>query len=235
MASQYRISSEGSSNDNLLPFDETSDVESNDWKALEKPRATQHPNKRLRLLRIAKDIALYLLAFLGLAASISYFAAQRHAPQYNATYDANFTASYSTTPCNCGTSVTEARNLGCIYDELSAGWFPPHCLDTQLSAEFASLGDNPAGGWLYWVDKNHTQSLTLEEASLYADKQPENFHMSHEWHVQHCLFLWLKEHRMKARGMVYDPRSDSEHHIRHCMHILMTPANGTAAGATLIG
>ncbi|KAF2035916.1 hypothetical protein EK21DRAFT_45033, partial [Setomelanomma holmii] len=118
--------------------------------------------------------------------------------------------------CYCGASVAEAKFLNCIYDELSAGWLPPHCRDDALTAEFVSLGDDPSGGWLYWADKNRTQSLTLEQVGRYADIQPENFHMSYEWHRQHCFFLWRKEHRMKARGRVFDPRSDSEHHVKHC-------------------
>jgi hypothetical protein len=181
-------------------------------------------------------ILLHAFALLGLATVIVILIHQLEPqPPRLVGYDAKYEPEYTRPPCYCGESVSEAIDLGCTYDELSAGWLPSHCRDAELTAEFAALGDNPDGGWKYWADSNHTQPLTLEQVSYYADIQPENFHMSYEWHVQHCFFLWRKEHRMKATGRVYDPRSDTEHHILHCIMMLTTPSRGTSAGATLIG
>lgn len=137
-------------------------------------------------------------------------------------------------PCFCGYSVAEAISMGCKYDSLSAAWLPPHCRDDELTEEFERSGPGPNGSWVYWADKEHMQELTLYEVSLYADRQPELFHTSLEWHRKHCIWSWLKEHRSKSNGVIYDPRSDTEAHIRHCGKMLMEFSNGTTSGVVLI-
>jgi hypothetical protein len=190
----------------------------------------------LHCLRLLQQGLLYTFALIGTTSTIiSIIRTLRLSGPSQVMYDSEYSATYEQPPCYCGSTVAEARATGCIYDELSTSWLPSHCRDDELTAEFTSLGDSPAGGWMYWADKNHTQPLTLDQVSQYADIQPTNFHMSYEWHRQHCFFLWRKEHRMKAKRMVYDPRSDSEHHILHCIMMLSMVSNGTAAGATLIG
>ena len=59
--------------------------------------------------------------------------------------------------------------------------------------------------------------------------------MSHEWHMWHCLYLWLKEHRFKVNGKYFDPRYDTDAHILHWMTVLTTNLTKvyTSAGASL--
>ena len=137
-------------------------------------------------------------------------------------------------PCFCGYSIVEAKSLGCKYDSLSAAWLPPHCRDDELTADFEVQGPGPNGSWIYWADREHTQELSLYEVSLYAERQPELFHTSLEWHRKHCIWSWLKEHRAKFNGVTYDPRSDTEAHIRHCGMMLTEESNGTTSGVVLI-
>ncbi|KAH7087064.1 hypothetical protein FB567DRAFT_549476 [Paraphoma chrysanthemicola] len=235
--SRYSTSSsdDASSRAILLPFHDVSVDEETQFE-YEKGSVQKPKSNYIHWLHIIQNTIFYIFAIIGLGSTFFTFSHSLH-PQdpYHVTYDSNHTAQYSQPPCYCGDSVAEARSLSCIYDELSAGWLPPHCRDDELTAEFSSLGDNPLGGWLYWADTNHTIPLTLDEVGEYADRQPENFHMSYEWHRQHCFFLWRKEHRMKARGGVFDPRSDSEHHVLHCIGILSEASKGTAAGASLVG
>lgn len=125
-------------------------------------------------------------------------------------------------------------SLGCKYDSLAAAWLPAHCRDDEVTEDFEKAGPGPNGSWTYWADKEHTQELTLYEVSLYADRQPELFHTSLEWHRKHCIWSWLKEHRSKFNGIIYDPRSDTEAHIRHCGKMLLEDSNGTTSGVALI-
>ncbi|KAJ5709548.1 hypothetical protein N7493_009839 [Penicillium malachiteum] len=161
-----------------------------------------------------------------------------NADPYGVSYDEEGAAIFDKHPCDCGDSVAEALSNSCIYDELSAAWLPDRCRDDAITAEFAALGDGPDGHWMYWAHKNRTGDLTLEEVSRYSDIQPEQYHMSHEWHIWHCLYLWKKEHRFKINGKYFDPRTDSEAHIHHCMKGLTAspnPNRTTSAGASLVG
>ncbi|KAJ5947841.1 hypothetical protein N7466_000856 [Penicillium verhagenii] len=156
---------------------------------------------------------------------------------YGITYDDEGAVVFDKHPCDCGSSVAEALSNGCVYDELSAAWLPERCRDDALTAQFATIGDGSDGHWMYWAHKNRTGNLTVHEVSLYSDIQPTQYHMSYEWHVWHCLYLWLKEHRFKINGKYFDPRADSEHHIMHCIDVLTETRTNTmtAAGASLNG
>lgn len=156
---------------------------------------------------------------------------------YGLSYDDDGAVQFKVHPCDCGDSVAQALINECIYDELSAAWLPERCRDDELTAEFAKLGDGPDGRWMYWADRSRTVNLTVYEVSLYSDLQPKPYYMSRDWHVKHCLYLWLKEHRFKINGKYFDPRADSDEHIFHCMMVL-TSANThsfTSAGASLVG
>jgi len=126
--------------------------------------------------------------------------------------------------CDCGSSIAEARDLGCSYDNLAVSWLPQHCRDDALTAEFEAAGPGPGGGWSYWADANGTQPLTVDEISLLADKPRDKavFFASTGWHVAHCAFYWRKEFRMRAKGFMMESRYDRESHIEHCYSIFMS-------------
>jgi len=139
------------------------------------------------------------------------------------------------TSCDCGANTREALSLGCKYDSLAAAWLPPHCRDDELTAEFERSGDGPNGTWTYWADTAHTQPLTLDEVALLADTPERRFHMSNHWHVVHCIFYWRKEHRFRFTNgqKIVEPRSDSEHHIKHCGEMFLGHEYGTISGVAL--
>ncbi|KAJ5993019.1 hypothetical protein N7451_008743 [Penicillium sp. IBT 35674x] len=196
-----------------------------------------------RSLHVVFQVVQIGLALYGVATLIFplQFSLRHHTEgksnPYGFSYDENGTAIFDKHPCDCGDSVAEALSNDCIYDELSAAWLPERCRDDALTAEFATIGDGPDGRWMYWAHKNRTVNLTLEEVSRYSDIQPEQYHMSHAWHIWHCLYMWRKEHRFKSNGKYFDPRADSEEHIHHCMTVLTNPkSNGiVSAGASLVG
>lgn len=198
------------------------------WMAL--PSRQEKPSKKCQypkvkaLLWLAMYLFLFILAFQGLWYT---FASHDHA----------FTSLWHTsTPrsCNCGSSVAEALSRGCKYDSLAAGWLPAHCRDDELTAEFEQTGDGLDGSWTYWLDRNHTAEISIEDLAAKGDDPNFRFHMSIEWHKMHCIFYWIKEHRTRFNGKRVEGRSDSEKHIKHCGMILngMT-GPGTVAGVEL--
>jgi hypothetical protein len=183
-----------------------------------------------RWFKIGKEVILITLAIWGLGSIIyqvrnSWPRSHLHVLSYSAE---------DVEPCYCGESIAEAISLGCKYDELSAAWLPERCRDEELTAEFSRAGPGPNGTWTYWADRNHTKELTLHEVSLYAEKQPELFHTTWEWHVMHCVFSWRKEHRSRYNGITYEPRSDTEHHIMHCGGLFLNRSYGTTSGVVLV-
>ncbi|KAK1958776.1 hypothetical protein LY78DRAFT_591484 [Colletotrichum sublineola] len=124
--------------------------------------------------------------------------------------------------CHCGSSVSEALDIGCKYDTLSVSWLPDHCRDDELVAEFDRAGPN--GSWPYYADKNATIPITIESISRLADLPHEQaiFYTSTGWHIAHCAFYWRKEFRMRAKGLGTESRYDKESHIEHCYKIFMS-------------
>lgn len=129
--------------------------------------------------------------------------------------------------------MAEARQRGCKYDSLCAAWLPDHCRDDELTAEFERLGDGPNGTWLYWADAKHTIPLTVEEVAELGDDPGATFHMSGQWHVNHCFMFWRLEHRSRFNGKTIEGRSDTEKHIFHCQEVILHPEVGVVSGVTL--
>ncbi|OIW34364.1 hypothetical protein CONLIGDRAFT_607168 [Coniochaeta ligniaria NRRL 30616] len=191
-----------------------------------------HPSRRKTLL-VVKDMVLAFLALLGLILTI--FNIYDH---HNRSIKSTNVTGYATPrqSCYCGESTTEARARGCKYDSLCASWLPDHCRDAELTAEFERSGDGPDGSWLYWADKNHTMPLTVEQVGELANDPTATFHMSGQWHVTHCFFLWRLEHRSRyTRNLFVEGRYDTEKHIVHCLHVVHHPQKGTRAGVSLDG
>lgn len=136
--------------------------------------------------------------------------------------------------CNCGSTLAEAKRLGCRFDTLSVTWLPPHCIDAELSAEFDSIGDGPGGKWQFWADQNATQVLTVEEVSMLGGKSQHDdgvFYTNWRFHVAHCSFYWRKDYRMRARGWTSEDRYDRESHVKHCHWVFM---KGSPYGKSIV-
>jgi hypothetical protein len=183
-------------------------------------------------LSAIKDILLIIFAMVGLVMSIQ--------PLKNINEQARTQPAASLVPskpvtvsCDCGNSTKEAFALGCKYDSLAAAWLPEHCRDDELTKEFERSGPGVNGQWTYWSDKAHTKEISIEEIAMMADDPEQRFYMTGHWHVIHCIFYWRKEHRARFNGKSVEPRSDSEHHIKHCGKIFLDPGVNTRAGVPL--
>lgn len=190
-----------------------------------------HPPSRKKILLVVKDLVLAILALLGVILTISSIYYHRNTGAKSTNVSGYATPRES---CYCGESTTEARARGCKYDSLCAAWLPDHCRDAELTAEFERSGDGPDGKWLYWADRNHTMPLTVEQVAELGNDPTATFHMSGQWHVTHCFYLWRLEHRSRfTRHLFVEGRSDTEKHILHCQHVVHHPKKGVVAGVTL--
>ncbi|KAK1975433.1 hypothetical protein LZ30DRAFT_605642 [Colletotrichum cereale] len=124
--------------------------------------------------------------------------------------------------CSCGSSVAEAVSLGCKYDSLSSAWLPQHCRDDELTDEFNNQIPKEFGGsWPYYLDMNDTSRVvTEEEIAAQADRE-DIYYTVHKYHIAHCIFNWMREHRA-AEGRSFLPRGSSGiQHPRHCYDVVM--------------
>ncbi|KAI3322295.1 hypothetical protein HD806DRAFT_501631 [Xylariaceae sp. AK1471] len=168
-----------------------------------------------RVLLILKDVVLVILTIAAIVAVASWH--REPVPD----------------SCNCGSSIAEARSLGCEYDTLASAWLPQHCIDKELTAEFDRSGDGPNGTWQYWADGSYEHELTLDELAGLADVPGAIYYMSTRWHVIHCIFYWRKQIRRQSTGVTLEPRYNHEGHVKHCGIVFQSPKLKTQAGVAL--
>jgi len=131
--------------------------------------------------------------------------------------------------CNCGTSTTEAKALGCHFVQLSAAWLPPECIDEELSDEFDQAGPGLGGSWTYWSDAERQHEVNKEQLALFANTG-QLFYSTWEWHVKHCTYQWRLLYRKQWLHTVLEPRYNQEFHVMHCEGIMFADRNGSTGG-----
>jgi hypothetical protein len=116
----------------------------------------------------------------------------------------------------CGSTPVEARERGCRFDVNSFCWLPAPCDDEALAREFEQLA-----AWEWFRDENKTQPLSGEQV---ATGEFTDLHVSWEYHLQHCTFMWRKLHRaILGRGgkAAVDSYIGEMKHTRHCADMLL--------------
>jgi hypothetical protein len=115
----------------------------------------------------------------------------------------------------CGTTVDEARALGCKFDVLAAAWMPEACLDEELTEEFRNRGP-----WQYFADASGKVELSEEELSMRVG--PDGmFWTTQKWHVIHCAYQWRKMHRAMQSGRRIESSLADYAHTKHCGHVFL--------------
>lgn len=111
---------------------------------------------------------------------------------------------------SCGSSPAEARSRGCQYEIVTGVWELPECFDQELQDEYLHHLD-----WKWYEDEEMTQEIAPEVIALgeytvaYAPQQ---------WHLMHCGYRWLKQHKVYKNGGSLDQEAESLEHTRHCAH-----------------
>jgi len=113
---------------------------------------------------------------------------------------------------HCGSTIAEAKALGCEFDLLGASWTPPACIDYELVDEFKNLKP-----WKYYAD----QKGTIEVLQSDLEKRPAGeegaFYATLEYHQFHCGYEWKKMHRALAAGKPLESDLSDYHHTAHCV------------------
>lgn len=122
--------------------------------------------------------------------------------------------------------------IGCKYDSLAAAWLPPACRDDENTAEFERMGPGPDGAWIYYTDWDKTGNLTITEIENLPNSHG-HFYTTHEWHVQHCLYIWRKIWRAPMTGVTIEGNIDTDGHLKHCGDMFMKrdPLDWVATGS----
>lgn len=134
--------------------------------------------------------------------------------------------------CSCGSSVAEALSMNCAYSPFEVAWLPPHCRDDELIEEFNHIGHGPNGTWQYYSDWDKSKELSFDEVASLADYHG-HFFVSHEWHVQHCTYVWRKLFRSQKTGVTLPNMMNTYSHISHCtdMFLKRDPLDAIVTGS----
>ena len=129
----------------------------------------------------------------------------------------------------CGTSIVEALERDCRFEQMVGAWLPPHCRDDELTAKWETKGNSVNGTWNYWADNDRTQKLTADELAMFGGTR-KKFYVDWEWHVGHCLYYWEKtmRQRLKNTGVVMESWYDKVGHVSHCTEIVFSNRSLTA-------
>lgn len=121
----------------------------------------------------------------------------------------------------CGSTATEARLAGCLFDVMMGRWLPAECVPLDLMEGYISERT-----WEWYADYRLTEHIPLDVVRLGV----------HPWtfgpirlHDAHCAYVWEKQGRVLAPGLGDDGTSgvgwlDMEslemNHTQHCAGLL---------------
>jgi len=111
---------------------------------------------------------------------------------------------------DCGNSIPEAISKGCSFDMMAGKWQPPECHDSELLSEVLSTGP-----WNWYLDMNRTMQVPNEEVAkgLYHDHP---LYVDENFHIDHCMYMWMKQHRAFLRGSPMEEENWTFEHTLHC-------------------
>jgi hypothetical protein len=89
-------------------------------------------------------------------------------------------------------------------------WQLPECFDAELQEEYIHYRD-----WKWFVNANMTQEMPLE---ILRKGDHEVAYATNEFHLIHCMYVWIKQHKVYKYGGSLDQDSQSVEHTRHCAH-----------------
>ena len=140
------------------------------------------------------------------ASSSSHISAQTNPP--------NLTAPFHPTPRlrHCGTTASEARQLGCQFQIWSYSWVPSECYDGTLVAEWLALRD-----WEYYDDKGTRGKLVNFTTEVLVAEGDRKLYSTWGQHYWHCAFTWRKFLRAAlGSGVGITDQDLDAHHAEHC-------------------
>ncbi|KAK4164425.1 hypothetical protein QBC43DRAFT_50377 [Cladorrhinum sp. PSN259] len=129
---------------------------------------------------------------------------------------------------DCGNSIQEAINKGCVFDELSKAWLSPVCPRTGTD-EFleSSMRLGNMSTWKYWADEQGTTELTFGQLSQRIQNNP-----GEKWswvgtdreHMAHCAYLIIRLAYAHKTGARVDMLTANYMHTKHCTLMMLDRA-----------
>ena len=166
----------------IAPTTRLIDPELNNLETIPDLKSLLSETRHLKsLLRVT--LALLLLLTVGIAISVSLS-----------------TGGHQTAPLKvnvlrrpCGDTPDAARAAGCVFDIVSFCFLHPRCHDFELAAEFAAVEP-----W-QWFRERSNESDTIPREQVLAGQFNVSF-VEYRYHIEHCLFMWRKLHRVVLSG-----------------------------------
>jgi hypothetical protein len=143
----------------------------------------------------------------------------------NVTSPANETSLTNETPVKseaslnikgCGSTPTEARALGCVYDVMMQDWTPAECYDSILTEKYLA-----SNNWTWWADSGAERAMSDEEIAL---GEHSVVYVAQDYHVKHCIFAWEKFVRAFRTQSPLITELISYDHVLHCRDHTLLPA-----------
>lgn len=118
---------------------------------------------------------------------------------------------------DCGTSITEALQRGCTYDQLTLRWLPENCSRVGLQ-EY--MDASAPAGWKYWLDNEGMKPV--QDISLYVNGTA--LYTTEREHLTHCAYQLIRAASgLQSRGPL-DTRARDFNHNHHCSMRLLGAA-----------
>lgn len=118
---------------------------------------------------------------------------------------------------SCGSSISEAKAMGCKFHPLAMTWLPEECQDWELANAFIQAGDN--GQWRYFADEKGVEEVTIDDLAESAMTGKE-YILSKNWHLMHCAYDWQKLHRAMINGWKLESVLRNINHSTHCTQVI---------------
>jgi hypothetical protein len=151
----------------------------------------------------------------------NYYHLFTHGFLHTADTDVRYLSSIANTQTytNCGDSPSTARSRGCSFDLLSFSWQTPECYDEPLISAFLAYPPKP---WKFYKNFSATEEISQSVAAL----GESNLHVTWEYHMVHCTFMWMQMHRAYTERGYIDSHLDSWAHTRHCQVVSLNREYG---------
>lgn len=116
---------------------------------------------------------------------------------------------------HCGSTSTEAREMGCTYDVLSNIWVPTPCLDKENLDDFKRLAQ-----WQAYETRDTTRQLTEDEMGDVVG--PKTYFTPIREHMVHCALMWRRLHKgFKEDERYLDSHVRAYAHTAHCSQLMI--------------
>ncbi|MCJ1310495.1 hypothetical protein MMC25_004159 [Agyrium rufum] len=136
----------------------------------------------------------------------------------------NHSDSVTTTPTghefgSCGSSVAEARALGCIFDPASWVWTRAECYNSNLTSAFLALRE-----WNFYFDDTFLPAAEVpREEWMRGDHH--FVYARVEYHIAHCTFNAKKIHAAFVGHRPLDSSAAPLSHSDHCEWNILASSN----------